>query len=68
MFDEFHYHELMDRCHVIENAIQENLCEHPAITDKQRRKLEKAQMLIGEVYQWAGRKQDAVRKLPNRSL
>lgn len=51
----YHY-EILDRCHVINELIHESLITHPAMTKTQRRKLEKAQGWIGEVYQWAGSK------------
>ncbi len=29
--DDFHYHEVVDRCHVIMCMIQDHLLDHPAI-------------------------------------
>lgn len=48
-----HYFEVMDRTHCLMWSIQEQLMSHPCITPKQLKKLEKAQELLMEVYQWA---------------
>jgi hypothetical protein len=52
-----HYFELMDRCHVQTESIELFIKSNPHIqTNKRRRKqIEKAQALIMDVYQWAGR-------------
>lgn len=51
-----HYFEVMDRAHILMSHIENDLVDHPAITAKQRKRLEKAQDEIMKVYQWAGRK------------
>ena len=52
-----YYFELMDRCHVQMESIDAFLLSNPHIekNKKYRKKLEKAQELIMDVYQWAGR-------------
>lgn len=57
-FDEFHYHEVIDRCHVINSMIDDHLLSHPVIDEdvRLREKIEKAQRLISEVYQEVGGK------------
>ncbi len=51
-----HYLELMDRIYIIQDGIDVNITRHPAMTKKQAKKLSKVQELLGEVYQWAGKK------------
>ena len=56
--DEFHYHEIFDRCHVINSMIDDHLLSHIGIdgNKKYQKKLEKAQGLISEVMQDVGDK------------
>lgn len=51
-----HYFEIMDRAYVTIENLESNLYHHPALSQRMRKKLEKASELIGEVYQWAGKK------------
>ena len=51
----YHY-EILDRCHIVNCIINDHLINHPAISKAMQKKLEKAQGLIGDVYQWAGSK------------
>jgi hypothetical protein len=56
--DKYHYHELLDRSYCVMNIIEEMLIKHPVTKKhkKLRKKIEKAQMIIGEVYQEIGAK------------
>ena len=54
--DPYSYFELMDRCHITMQNMDDSIVCHPAIDAKRQRKLEKAQALIMDVYQWAGAK------------
>lgn len=59
--DKFHYHEALHTTHVIQLLIQRELLEHPVgnkAPKKVRRKLEKAQGLLEDFYQWCGMKQE----------
>jgi hypothetical protein len=58
--DAFHYHEIADRCGVIQYTIEDHIFNHPAMIVEQRIKVENAQSLIGEVYQWAAQQADAL--------
>lgn len=51
--DEFHYHEMVDRCSLIAETVSEHLLEHPAVQkEKQvKRKVEKAVELLFDAYQ-----------------
>lgn len=53
-----HWHEAADRAHCIIAMMEELLIEHPAInqTPDLKIKVEKAQALLGDVYQKAGAK------------
>jgi hypothetical protein len=53
-----YYFELMDRCHVQMESIEMFLLSNPHIqaNKKMRKKLERAQGFIMDVYQWAGAK------------
>jgi len=54
--DDFHYHEMMDRIHVINNTINDHLLVHPVATKHKRlyNKIEKALNLLADAYQMAG--------------
>ena len=52
--NEGHYFEVMDRTHVIQCNIDDFLTSHPAMTPKMKKKLDKVQTLLTDVYQWAG--------------
>lgn len=56
VLDKFHYHEVLDRCFCVQNIIEDLLLDHPAIEQNKKwhDKIEKAQKLIGEVYQDIG--------------
>ena len=47
-------HEILDRTDLILDLIQTKLYEHPALTKKQTKKVDKAIRLLGDVYQLAG--------------
>jgi hypothetical protein len=50
--DPFHYHEVVDRCYLISDMIEDCLILHPACKNKKdSKKLYKAISLIQEVYQ-----------------
>lgn len=51
--DDFSYHEIVDRCHLIMSSIQENLINHHAMEHhpEHAEKLDKAITLIWDVYQ-----------------
>lgn len=55
-FNQGHYHEVADRCHVMLCNIEEHLINHPAVAFDEcaKKKLQNASDLIAEVYQWAG--------------
>lgn len=54
--DDFHYHEMMDRIHVINCTINDHLLEHPVAFKHKRlfNKIEKALDLLGDAYQMTG--------------
>lgn len=56
--DHGHYIEAVDRCHCINEIIDTILLQHPAIAQNAtwKKDIEKAQELIGKVYQEIGRK------------
>ena len=56
--DSYHYHEAMDRIHVIQSMIDDHLIQHPVfkLENKQRKLIEDAQLLIAEAYQQIGNK------------
>ena len=61
--DKFHYHEALHTTHVIQMLIQRELLEHPVgnkASKKVRCKLEKAQGLLEDFYQWCGMKQEGL--------
>lgn len=47
-------HEILDRTDLILDLIQTKLYEHPALTKKQTKKVNKSMDLLCEVYQLAG--------------
>jgi hypothetical protein len=51
-----HYYEIMDRTHMIQCIIDDHLSDHPAMTPKIRKHLNKVQKKLCKVYQWAGTK------------
>lgn len=53
-----HYFEILDRAHIAMSNLEANLTTHLALSKKMRKKLEKAEDLIMDVYQWAGSKYD----------
>jgi len=54
--DEFHYHEALDRTHVVTMIIEDNLVSHPVFGKhkKLRKKIQAAQSLLCDVYQAVG--------------
>lgn len=56
--DPFHYHEAMDRTHVIMDMIDSHLIQHPVLKLEQepRRMVEEAQNLLFKAYQLIGNK------------
>ena len=56
--DDYHYHEAMDRAHVVMEMIDAHLIQHPVfkLETEERRLVEDAQLLIMEAYQKLGTK------------
>jgi hypothetical protein len=56
--DEFHYHEALDRVHLIATIIDDHLIQHPVCKiDKEVAKpIEEALVLLAEAYQIIGGK------------
>jgi hypothetical protein len=54
--DNYHYHEVVDRCHIIMCMIQDHLLDHPAIIahPDEEQKLNQAVTILWEVYQRFG--------------
>ena len=54
--DEFHYHEMLDRLHLMVCNIQDFLADHPVAIKHKRlgKKIDKAGMLLAEAYQMVG--------------
>lgn len=54
--DEFHYHEALDRSYLVADLLETALIEHVVIKKHRhlKKKLQKAQELIVEVYQEIG--------------
>jgi hypothetical protein len=54
--DKFHYHEVLDRLHVINTMIDEFLLEHPVVINNKKinKKIEKASELLSKTYQEIG--------------
>jgi cell fate (sporulation/competence/biofilm development) regulator YmcA (YheA/YmcA/DUF963 family) len=54
--DPFHYHEAIDRTHMIGCIIEDNLLNHPVIQKhkKVKKKVNKVLKLFGEIYQNLG--------------
>lgn len=54
--DKFHYHEVMDRLHLINSMIDEFLLEHPAVIENKKimKKITKASDKLSEAYQSIG--------------
>lgn len=50
----YNQHEILDRTDLILDLIQTKLYEHPALTKKQAKKVDKAMKLLCDVYQLAG--------------
>jgi hypothetical protein len=60
--DMWHYFEVMDRTTMICCQIETALADHPGLDKEHAAMIEQATALIGEVYQWAGRKLDEASK------
>lgn len=58
--DKFHYHEALDRSHVIVDMMNDYLLEHPAVSQnkKIKKKVEKAIENLADAYQLIGQKSD----------
>ena len=54
--NDWHYFEIMDRTHVMMCDLETHVITHLVMTKTQIKKLEKAQALMMDVYQWAGAK------------
>jgi hypothetical protein len=54
--DDFSYHEVLDRCHLLMSMLNEHLIEHPVLDshEEERVKLEEASNKIWDVYQSIG--------------
>lgn len=54
--DEFHYHELLDRTHMVAQIIEDHLTQHPVakVLPGVKDRLEEATMALAEVYQTVG--------------
>jgi hypothetical protein len=46
--DKFHRHEILDRCTMVCDIVDDSLLRHPAVTVEMKAKLEAAQSLIYE--------------------
>jgi hypothetical protein len=57
-FDEYSYHEALDRTSVIMNIIDDNLSNHPVVLDNEdvRELIDKAQEELAKAYQLLGEK------------
>jgi CO dehydrogenase/acetyl-CoA synthase delta subunit len=54
-FDEFHYHELMDRAHCIQHMFYELIETHVLSTDpKIKTEMDKVAKALSDFYQFAG--------------
>jgi len=54
--DSFHYHESLDRTHLILSSIEDHLLDHPVFENhkKLRKKVQDASDLLMDVYQTLG--------------
>lgn len=57
--DEFHYHEMLDRLHVITSMIDQHLQQHPVakIETEIKKLINEAQDKLWEAYQITGNKE-----------
>lgn len=49
IFDKFHYHELSDRCHIVNSMIGDFIAGHPATSHQMRAWCEEAQRKLCSV-------------------
>ena len=58
--DKFHYHEMLDRLHVVMSMIDDHLHQHPVakIETKIKDLISEAQDKLWEAYQLTGNKED----------
>ena len=58
--DKFHYHEMLDRLHVVMSMIDDHLQQHPVakIETKIKDLISEAQDKLWEAYQLVGNKED----------
>ena len=56
--DDLHYHEALDRLHVVISMIDDHLIQHPVfkLETEERRLIEDAQLKMAEAYQRIGNK------------
>lgn len=54
--DKWLYFELMDRAHMICAQIDAAFTDHAGLDKEHADMVEKASAIIGEIYQWSGRK------------
>lgn len=54
--DQFHYHEALDRLHVVMSTINDHILQHPVckLEKKVGNKVDKALILLFEAYQEVG--------------
>lgn len=52
------WYEILDRIHLIQNAIEENLYNHQETDVELQRLLDSAQESLSDAYQYAGKKFD----------
>jgi len=57
MLDKFHYHEALDRVHIIATIIDDHLIQHPVckIDKTVAKPIEDALVLLAEAYQLIGK-------------
>lgn len=57
--DQFHYHEALDRCYIVNNQVETILLEHPVVQkhEKVKEKIEAASALLADAYQMIGKLQ-----------
>ena len=55
-FDEFHYHEILDRAHLLGLFLDVAFMAHPVIKEHKdmKKKVRKAQKALAELYQMVG--------------
>ena len=66
--DQFHYHELLDRTHMVAQIIEDHLIQHPLakVLPGLNENLEEATMHLAEVYQTIGHTSHLVQLVDNK--